>query len=78
MAKINDIDSFKFVEYIKYKDIFNIFKNIKDEYTNKMPTNNMIESKLLEYTYLRICNVGAWIINSTILIFVDYIGRFIK
>jgi len=52
---------FKSIEYIRYNNIINIAKNIKDEtankltaskliaYNGKMPTNNMIKSKSPEY-----------------------------
>jgi len=56
--------------------MFNIAKNVKGKFVNKlttfklityndkMPTdNNMIKSKSLEYPYFWICNVDAQIID---------------
>jgi len=55
--------------------MFNIAKNVKGEFANKlatpkliayngeMTTNNMINSKLLKYLWFRICNVDAQIIG---------------
>jgi len=55
--------------------MINIVKNVKGEsankltapkliaYNSKMPTNNMIKSKSLEYPCFWICNVEAQIIN---------------
>jgi len=72
--KQNDIHSFKSIEYIRYNNIINIAKNVKDEtasklttskliaYNGKMPTNNMIKSKSPEYPCFRICNVDVQII----------------
>jgi len=73
--KQNDIHSFKSIEYIRYNNIINIAKNVKDgtaniltsskliAYNDKMPTNNMIKSKSLEYPCFWICNVDVQIID---------------
>jgi len=73
--KQNDIHSFKSIEYIRYNNIINIVKYVKDEtanilttskliaYHDKMPTNNMIKSKSPEYPCFWICNVDVQIID---------------
>jgi len=62
-------------EYIIYNNMFIIVKNVKGEsanklttpkliaYNDKMPTNNMINSKSPKYSCFRICNVNAQIID---------------
>jgi len=51
------------IEYMRHNNMINIAKNIKDEFGNKlttpkliayidkMPTNNMVKSKSLEYPF---------------------------
>ena len=66
-----NIHLFKLIEYISYNNIINNTKNVKGGYANKftslkliasndkMSTNNMIESKSLQYSCFQICNVDA-------------------
>ena len=75
LQKQNNIHSFKLIEYIRYNNIINIAKNVKDEtankltaskliaYNGKMPTNNMIKSKSPEYPCFQICNIDVQIID---------------